>query len=201
MTTDTPAQEPVEEQPGASRLAGGCVLVVATGLAGGVVYAVPEVGYFVAGLLATTATRKARTWATSRRQDTEEPQPVEDELDVGEALRRLVGDDRGVLLTRLRNDLKLPDTRTLRNLLDAADIPVRSGVRTSAGNGPGVHRDDIPPLEDAHEPHCLCRSDANTNANNDPGEGSEKGLRVEHTGQAGTTVYDLAEHRHYPATR
>lgn len=198
------AVEPAAEQPDTNRLAGGCVLVVLAAAAGGVVHQVPETGYFVAGLITTATIRKARGWAAGRRTDAEEPQPEPaDELDVAEALRRLVGDDRGVLLTRLRDDLGLPDTRTVRNLLDAADIPIRAGVRTSAGNGPGVHRDDVPPLESPHQPRCLCRSDANTNTNNEPEPDPEKGLRVAPIGQAGAVVTDPAEtqRRHASITR
>lgn len=184
-----------EEQHPTSRAAMGCLAVIGASFAGTVVVVVPETAYFTAGLMAAATVRKVRTWAVGRRPGAEEsqPEPVEDELDVGEALRRLVGDDRGVLLTRLRDGLGLPDTRTVRNLLDASGIPVRSGVRTSAGNGPGVHRDDIPPTEDAPSERCLRRSDANTNANNDDGEGPEKGLRVAPIGQAGSVITDPTE--------
>jgi DNA-binding MarR family transcriptional regulator len=59
------------------------------------------------------------------------------------AVARLVGDDRGVLLTTVRERFGLGDTKAVRDLLDKADINVRPGVRTPKGNGPGVHRYDV----------------------------------------------------------
>ncbi|HEX6518318.1 MAG TPA: hypothetical protein VF049_22345 [Nocardioidaceae bacterium] len=189
---------PVEPLEGGSRAAGTIVLAIGLAAAGGVVYAVPETGYYVAGLLTAAGARKARSWRSGRHESdaATEPAPM-DELDMSEALRRLVGDDKGVLLTRLRDDLGLPDTRTVRNLLDAEDIAVRAGVRTRAGNGPGVHRDDIPtpsptPAEAPSEA-CCCSSQPPTPTPTTPGEG----LRVEAIGQAGTvlrTPADAARH-------
>ncbi|MFD9903892.1 hypothetical protein [Streptomyces sp. NPDC059063] len=66
--------------------------------------------------------------------------------DVIRALHGLVGGGRGVLLTTLRRHLALPHTGAVKAALQQAAIPHRSGVRTAAGNGPGVHRDDFPPL-------------------------------------------------------
>jgi hypothetical protein len=57
-----------------------------------------------------------------------------------------------VLLTRLAAELAAshpgwePSTKAVRALLAGADIPVRDGVRTPHGNGPGVHHQDVPPL-------------------------------------------------------
>lgn len=54
-----------------------------------------------------------------------------------------------VLLTRLAADLTVlhpswePSTKAVRALLAEAGIPVRSGVRTPDGNGPGVHHRDV----------------------------------------------------------
>ncbi|MDI9836252.1 hypothetical protein [Streptomyces sp. KAU_LT] len=94
--------------------------------------------------------------------------------DIATALHGLVGEGRGVLLTTLRQALDLPDTRAVRELLDGAGIRVRAGVRTVAGNGPGVHTSDFPPLpspqEGGSDLRCWPTANAN-NAANTPGEG------------------------------
>jgi hypothetical protein len=209
--TDAEEQEPpVEEPPEPSKLAGGCVLVVATAAAGSVVYAAPEVGYFVAGLLATGTVRRARGWLDGRRtpadedEETEEPEP--EPVDIAEHLRTLGTGGRHVLLTTLAKEAGLPDTKAVRALLEEAGVRVR-GVRGlkadgQEGNGPGVHMADIPgaPLPDDAPPvgRCLCSSAANANTNNAGGEGPGEGFRVEHIGQAGAVVHDPAEaHRRH----
>lgn len=157
-------------------------------------YAVPELGYTVAGVLATVAVGKARTWAAGRRRDVVETEVDEQEpVDIVAVLQHLGEGGEHVRLTQLQEAAGLPDTKTVRALLDEAGIPIRPGVRAGGKNGPGVHTDDIPPLEAAPSERCLCRSDTNANTNNDGGEDPEKGFRVEHTGQAGITVYDLSE--------
>ncbi|MFB6771120.1 hypothetical protein [Streptomyces sp. NPDC056337] len=156
----------------------------------GIVAVLPETAYVVVGALGTIGAQRARTWWAGRRQA-----PAEDEHrpDVVDALRRLVGDDRGVLLTRLRDDLRVADTKTVRVLLDEAGVRVRTGVRTGAGNGPGVHQDDIPAPPPAHDDGCCCRSSANANANNTTGGETGEGLRVERIGQSGYIVRDPAD--------
>lgn len=180
-------ETPVEEPQGPSRAAGGCVLAIGAGIAGGVVYAVPELGYFVAGLTITTVVRKARHAWLNRGADEEEA------VDIVAVLHELSDGSQHVRLTQLQEAAGLPDTKTVRALLDEADIPVRAGVRAGGKNGPGVHHTAIPRSCEAADDGCWCRSGANTNANNTPEQGPEKGFRVEHTGQAGTTVYDLSE--------
>lgn len=184
------------------RAAAGCLLVIAVGTGGCVAVAVPETAYYAAGLFTFVVVRKVRGWVTGRRGETaEEPEEAEP-LDVVAVLQKLGAGGEHVRLTQLQEAAGLPDTKTVRALLDEARIPVRSGVRAGGKNGPGVHAADIPPIETPHEPGCLCRSGANTNANNEVGEGPRKGFRVEHTGHAGTTVYDLSEtHRHHAKTR
>ncbi|MGW6566458.1 hypothetical protein [Streptomyces sp. NPDC054975] len=202
MTAPEPADvvEP-EEQP--SKLAGGCVLAIGAALAGGVVYAVPELGYTVAGLGAATGYRRARAWALGRRKRATEEEPeAEDVIDIVATLHEL--SPAGALhvrLTELQEATGLPDTKAVRALLDDDEIRVRTGVRAGGKNGPGVHSDDIPrwPCGPSSE-GCWCTSDANTNANNTLESDPEKGFRVEHTGQAGTTVYDLSETRRHHAT-
>lgn len=205
MTPEPEAQpaEPTELAAEPSRIAGGCVALILVGVAGAVAYAVPESGYYVAGLLTAAGVRKARAWTGRRRvADEEQPEPV----DIGEHLRALSGGEHHVLLTALRESAGLPDTKAVRQLLEEAGIPVRTGVRAGGKNGPGVHLDDIPPPLPADDAplsaRCLCSSGANTNTNNAPEEGPREGFRVEAIGQAGTVVHDPAEaHRHQPVGR
>ncbi|MFD8251922.1 hypothetical protein [Streptomyces werraensis] len=186
-----------EEPGGMSERAARLILLAVLLLAmWGIVAALPETAYVVVGVLGTLGVQRARAWRAQRREEPDEEQP---RPDVGAALRRLVGDGRGVLLTRLRDDLGAPDTKTVRQLLEAAGIPVRAGVRTGAGNGPGVHVDDIPAPPPADGDGCCCRSDANANANNGAGGTGGEGLRVEHIGQSAYILRDPADAvRHHP---
>jgi hypothetical protein len=92
----------------------------------------------------------------------------------------LTASGSSVLLTRLAADLGAAhpgweaSTKTVRTLLSEAGIPVREGVRTPDGNGPGVHHQDVPPLpspsESAPLPGVVANvgagQSANANANN-----------------------------------
>ncbi|MFJ6615440.1 hypothetical protein ACIQPT_34770 [Streptomyces sp. NPDC091289] len=108
--------------------------------------------------------------------------------DITALIRALVGDAKGVLLTAVRDHLEqlAPagwTTKDVRELLNDCEIPIRPGVRTPAGNGPGIHRDDLPPLP-ATPPTpsdvVAAGQAANTNTNN---------VRVEsHAGGAHITV-------------
>ncbi|MEE1735956.1 hypothetical protein PUR49_05430 [Streptomyces sp. BE147] len=103
--------------------------------------------------------------------------PGPDAADMADIVREL-GTGTGVLLTRLRDQLlkEYPGTgwttKDVRGLLASAGVRVREGVRVSgAGNGPGVHRDDIPaPLSPTTPPPPVgvvaAGQDANANANN-----------------------------------
>ncbi|MFF8290440.1 hypothetical protein ACF068_14595 [Streptomyces sp. NPDC016309] len=162
----------------------------------GIVTAFPWVAYVVLGALGTVGTQRARAWRGRRRQGPPENEPTEP-VDITDHLRALSdGGTSGVLLTQIQKAADLPDTRNVRNLLHAADIRVREGVRTPAGNGPGVHKDDIPApppsATDADADGCCCRSGANTNANNDAAPPPGERLRVEAIGHAGTVVHDPA---------
>ncbi|MEV1079894.1 hypothetical protein AB0I98_16855 [Streptomyces sp. NPDC050211] len=178
-----------DEAPG--RIAGVFVMVILVGIAVLMMKAVmtfaPYVAYFVAGVLVTVGVQKARARWGRRGDDSTAAEEEAEQPDIAEALRRLVGDDRGVLLTRLRDGLKLPDTKAVKQLLDADGIPWKP-VRTSRGNGPGVHVKDIPPAPspaaDVHESGCCCRSGDNGNSNNGDGEG----IRVEAIGDGGRLV-------------
>ncbi|SDM46842.1 hypothetical protein SAMN04487981_101619 [Streptomyces sp. cf386] len=187
--TEAEEAEPAGESDGMSERAARVILALVAGLAvWGLVAAFPEIAYVIVGILGTHGWQKARHW-TTRRHDDQAAAEEETPPDVGEALRRLVGDDKGVLLTTLRADLKLPDTKAVKALLKAEGIPWKA-VRTGEGNGPAVHRDAIPPAPSppAAEPHgegCCCRSDDNANSNNGDGEASGEGIRVQAIGDAG----------------
>ncbi|MER6396871.1 hypothetical protein ABT263_12550 [Kitasatospora sp. NPDC001603] len=81
-----------------------------------------------------------------------------------------------VLLTRLAADLGAAhpswtgSTKAVRALLSQAGVPVREGVRTPDGNGPGVHHQDVPPLPSPSETPAVANvgpgQSANANANN-----------------------------------
>lgn len=189
---EAPATEAGEESPVGERVARLILLAVLLLAMWGIVAALPEMAYVVIGVLGTLGVQRVQAWRAGRHEETtaEEEQQGPD---VTAALHRLIGDDRGVLLTRLREDLGVADTKTVRALLDEAGVRVRAGVRTQAGNGPGVHVDDLPSPPPTPEGGCCCRSDANTNANNGPEGESQEGLRVEHIGQSAYIVRDPAE--------
>jgi hypothetical protein len=157
-------------------------------------------------LLAAWHITAAHNGRTADAQEQPEEEPAEQAVDIVAHLLELSDGTHNVLLTRLQEVAGLPDTKAVRQLLEEAGVPTRVGVRApdSEGvirNGPGVHLADVPstPLSDAggHGDGCCCRSDANTNANNGPEEGTREGFRVEPIGQAGTVVHDPAEaHRH-----
>lgn len=111
-------------------------------------------------------------------EDPTEPDPA----DIVDLLRDLIGDDRGVLLTALTTPLHAAGTRAVREVLAGAGIRVREGVRTAGGNGPGVHRDDLPPLppvEGAASVGSLtCANGANANANNTLRVESREGMTI-----------------------
>ncbi|MFB7440231.1 hypothetical protein ACFC01_18040 [Streptomyces mirabilis] len=117
-----------------------------------------------------------------RNEPTEEQPAEPDPQDVEDLVRDLIGDDRGVLLTTLRQPLHAPNTRAVRELLDAAGIRVRPGVRTAGGNGPGVHRDDLtapsPAPADPPVDVVAAGEDANTNTNNTLRVESREGMTI-----------------------
>ncbi|MFZ3556457.1 MULTISPECIES: hypothetical protein [unclassified Streptomyces] len=201
--TTKPDVEPeaVEDDAPPSRIAGAVVALIlaaaAVMIVRAVVTAFPYVAYFVAGVIVTVVAQRSVAWARKRRGDDDAEPEEQASPDVGEALRTLGAGGNSVLLTALRKQLGAADTKTVRKLLKAEKVRVRSGVRTPTGNGPGVHHEDIPPAppepNGEHGDGCCCRSANNTNANNDQEDPSQKGLSVEAIGQAGTVVRDLAE--------
>ncbi|MER7967769.1 hypothetical protein ABTX35_01930 [Streptomyces sp. NPDC096080] len=203
-----PAADETAEQPG--RAAGYVALLVLAGIAllaiKVVVTVAPYTAYFAVGVLSCLAWQRGRRWITDRRSSKDEQAPEVPAPDAGAALRRLVGDDNGVLLTRLRDELKLPDTKALKALLDADGIAWKA-VRTKEGNGPGVHKANIPAAlspapADSHEDGCCCRSGDNGNGDNSAGEGAQEGLRVVPIGIPGAVIHDPSDAvRHHPVAR
>jgi hypothetical protein len=202
-----PDDEPAEKVAGEDdeRTGRGPVVVLSViGLVSAwrLVVSFPEVAYAVVGSLGTIGWQKTAAWRARRSSDeAEDQEEAEEPPDVGEALRRLVGDDNGVLLTVLRDDLGLSDTKDVKALLQTAGIPFKP-VRTREGNGPAVHRDAIPAVSspapaDSHGEGCCCRSGDNDNGNNADEQGPGEGIRVERT-ETGLVIYDLADtHRHH----
>lgn len=200
MSTDTPPGPDTEEadEPGeGSELAAKVVLAaVAIGAVWGLVVAFPWIAYVLIGAGLAVGWQRAAAWARARKES-EEGQAEEEQPDIVGALRQLGQKGDHVLLTQLRKQLGAADTKAVRKLLKAEKIRVRAGVRTPAGNGPGVHKDDIPaaPPEvgGGHGEGCCCRSGNNANANNRPGEGPGEGLRVVPIGTDGKIIYDPAD--------
>lgn len=111
----------------------------------------------------------------------EPPAPPSPET-LARALHHLYRGGSGVLLTTLRQHLSLPHTRAVREVLGGAGIRVREGVRTPGGNGPGVHRADMPPPPPSPDPSpgdVVCAGQEPTTTTPTPGEGPQKGLRAD----------------------
>ncbi|MFI5629172.1 hypothetical protein ACIA8E_07290 [Streptomyces sp. NPDC051664] len=92
------------------------------------------------------------------------PDPCREDLT--RALHHLYRGGSGVLHTALAKHLLLPSTAAVKRVLDGAGIAHRPGVRTPAGNGPGVHHHDFPPLPLSQEGAQEAAEPANNNANN-----------------------------------
>ncbi len=209
MSGETAEQQADEEAVGEaetpSRITGGFVVIILAGVAAlvmkAVVTAAPYVAYFVAGILACRAWQMVCGWFARRRGAGSEEEQDAAEVDVVAALQSLGQGGRSVLLTELRDEIHAPDTKVVRALLGDAEVPVRPGVRTPAGNGPGVHSDDVPPLSPPVEGpgvgRCLCSSEANANANNDGAGTPGEGFRVVRIGTDGKIIYDPADVNRY----
>lgn len=183
-------EEAAEPRQMSERTAKAILVVIAVGAMWGVVAVAPWVAYVVVGVLGTLGWQKARDWIAGRRDGREDEAPAE-EVDIVGVLQSLAKGGRHVLLTELKTALGVADTKAVRALLDGCLIPVRAGVRTQAGNGPGVHHDDIPPVAGGSPAgRCLCSSGANANANNEAEEGAGEGLRVVPLGTEGKIIYD-----------
>ncbi|MCF3960303.1 hypothetical protein [Streptomyces fuscigenes] len=129
-----------------------------------------------------------------------EAPPAPSREDIVRALHALVGGSSGVLHTALRDHLRYPSTRALREALETAGIPSRAGVRSMRGNGPGVHRSDVPQLPGPQEAPAA----SGVVAGQEPtpttttAEGtSEEGVRVVRTDYGGVTYFDLSERNRF----
>ncbi|MFF3202042.1 hypothetical protein [Streptomyces sp. NPDC002962] len=96
-----------------------------------IIVAFPEVAYTVAGILGTVAWLKGRAWLAGRQDNTAEDQEEVEPPDIGASLRRLVGDDKGVLLTRRRRYLWLPCRPPLLSLPRTAMTTVAVACQTT----------------------------------------------------------------------
>lgn len=193
-------QPPAEAGDQPSKLAGGCVLAVGAALAGGVVYAVPEIGYTIAGALAAAGAQRARTWAARRREKAADEPDDEDTIDVVGLLHELSpAATANVRLTQLQAAADLPDTKPVRALLAEAGIPIKE-VRTGGKVGQGVHATAIPRSCGAPSDGCWCAVTSNNNTNNTPEERPREGLRVDAIGHAGLVIHDPTETRRRHAT-
>lgn len=135
--------------------------------------------WLLAGLALLAAARRRENTGQPEddQEEEEEPVAVPSPDDMADIVAEL-GTGTGVLLTALCAQLleEYPGTawktRDVRALLDLAEVRVREGVRVAGvGNGPGIHRDDVPPLPSpapAHTPVGVVAAgqDTNTNANN-----------------------------------
>lgn len=128
-----------------------------------------------------TGIHRAVPGETSDEPPEEDP-PQPDPQDVVDLVRDVIGSDNGALLTGLCRPLHAGGTRAVREVLASAGIRVREGVRTAAGNGPGVHRDDVPPAlpSSAAAPAgpVLAGEPANTNTNNTLRVQSREGMTI-----------------------
>lgn len=165
---DIPAKER------ASRLAAAAVVCW---IVGGVALAERRALWVLLAAWCLTAWVAGRDAAGADEEPAGEEQHGPDPADMADIVREL-GTGTGVLLTRLCTQLldEFPGrgwtTKDVRALLAEAEVRVREGVRVSgAGNGPGVHRDDVPaPLSPTTPPGPVgvvaAGQDTNANANN-----------------------------------
>lgn len=186
--TETESEEAGESGGMSERTAKAVLVVVACGALWGLVAAFPWIAYVVVGVLGCLGWQKVRGWAGRRGSAEEDAEP--EELDVVEALQHLGQKGDSVLLTQLQKRLGAADTKAVKALLDGAGVRWRDGVRTPAGNGPGVHQEDIPappPREETpSESGCSCSSEPTTPT-------PTTGPTVAAIGLAGVVVKDGSE--------
>jgi len=192
MSADEPepadAEAAGEERQMSEGTAKAILAIVVVASLAGIIVAFPCVAYFVAGALSCWGWQRVASWIEARGEDVEGD--AEEEPDVVEALEYLGRNGNHVLLTQLQRRLGVKDTKAVRKLLKAEKIRVRPGVRTPAGNGPGVHQEDIPappPVEATpSEGGCSCRPEPTTPT-------PTTGTTVEAIGLAGVVVKDGSE--------
>ncbi|MER6431577.1 hypothetical protein ABT272_28180 [Streptomyces sp900105245] len=197
---DDQAEEEVGEE-GSERGGRAAAALVVAVLAWRLIVTYPYLAYTLVGVIGTLGCQRAAGWRAGRHKPDAEGEQAAEPQDVVAALHHLIGDDKGVLLTVLRDHLQLPDTKAVKALLEAEGIEWKAS-RTRKGNGPAVRREAIPatpsPVADeAHGERCCCRSGDNDNGNNSDREGAGKGIRVERT-EGGLIIYDDTDpHRHH----
>lgn len=185
----------IEPKERCARLA---AAAVACWIVGGVALAERRALWVLLAAVCITAWVAGRSDEETDGNEDQDAQPAPDSADMADIVREL-GTGTGVLLTRLRDQLleEYPGTgwttKDVRGLLATDQVRVREGVRVSgAGNGPGVHRDDVPaPLSHATPPPPVgvvaAGQGANTNSNNVTVVRSAGGAQVTVT-PAGTDV-------------
>jgi hypothetical protein len=105
----------------------------------------------------------------------DDPEEVEPELPVVEALHALLGDRNGVHLSQVAEHLSV-DQRAVRGFLDEHGIRVRQSLKIDGLNLTGVHRDDMPPLP---SPTL--------------GEGAGRAVEVHVSGSTSTQTYEIRQ--------
>lgn len=131
---------------------------------------------------------------------TEEAPAAPSRDDIARALHTLVGDSSGVLDTALRDHLRYPSTRAVREALEAAGIAHRPGVRAASGNGPGVHHSDFPPLPPPQEGppgSGVAAGQEPTTTPTTRREEPRERFRVVRNDHGMITIHDRSESRHY----
>ncbi|MFI6862632.1 hypothetical protein ACIBKZ_22515 [Streptomyces sp. NPDC050421] len=165
----------IEPKERASRLAAAAVVCW---VVGGVAYAERRTLWALLAAWCITAWVAGRpdTGDEDEQEQPEDEHDAPDPADMADIVREL-GTDTGVLLTALRDQLltEYPSTgwttKDVRALLAEAGVRVRPVRVRGAGNGPGVHRDDVPPPLPSTTPPppvgvVAAGQDANTNTNN-----------------------------------
>lgn len=173
------------------KAAAGCLTVFVLAIIIGIAVAFPEAAYFTAGLFAASLYRKAMKWSAGRsgqRGEGEEEAGERSSEDLGESLWFLSEQGRySILLTAIRDDLKVKNTKVVRRLLAEMPVKVTEDVRTPDGKGPGVHKTDIPgpvgeyPSPTTGDPFSApvgAGQSTDTDTDDTSSEGAQKGLSI-----------------------
>jgi hypothetical protein len=199
------SEEPGESDGMSERTAKIVLLTVGLLAMWGIVAVLPETAYFVAGIMACRGWQKARGWIGRHGEDeASEPEPEADETVAGaaetwrvptfhelcESLAR-VGTPHAHIAV-LAHDLGTTPER-VREALDACGVQVEAVRMQGRGSSTGVKGDALPTPRSTLGGVVGAGQPANNDNNNDPGDPSEKGLRVQPIGQAGTLINNPAD--------
>lgn len=167
-----------DDIPPKERLARLAAATVVCWIVGGVALAERRALWVLLAAWCLTAWVAGRSDEDAEEQAEDEEQPGPGPAEMADIVTEL-GHGTGVLLTRIRDQLLEEyegrgwTTKDVRALLAEAGVRVREGVRVSgAGNGPGVHREDVPaPLSPAPSgpPVGVVAAGQDTNANTNNG--------------------------------